>query len=145
LYAKAVEEISRKLNASRAKVAELQGQVQNLTAHLERQKNDTQKRSSLTGVGDIDLDVYSQGVTDATLSRVTAAMKLKGFQPDYPVLPKTMTMSRTTTVYYYDSSYIPAAAVLAQDLANILNHKVVTKKGASSFAKNKIIVHMSGQ
>jgi len=148
MYAKLVREngeLSAKLKEANKKVSGLQAQVQNLSARFNQQKTVAEKKNRLAGTAEVDLDVYSQGLSKTAASQTTAAMKLKGFQPKYPKLPKNMTMSRATTVYYYDSIYIPAAGVLAQDLANILNHKVVTRKGASSFAKNKIIVHMRGR
>jgi len=145
MYAKLVREngaLRAKLKEENNKVSGLQSQVQNLSARLNQQKTVAQDKSRLAA--EVDLDVYSRGVSETVASQTTVAMKSKGFQPKYPKLPTTMTISRATTVYYYDSSYIPAAGMLAQDLANILNHKVVTRKGASSFAKNKIIVHMRG-
>ncbi len=148
LYAKLLRqngELNVKLQEANNRITGLQAQVQSLSARLEQQKTVAEEKNRLAGAADVDLDVYSTGVSETDASQIENAMKLKGFQPHYPTLPKTMTMSRTTTVYYYDSNYIPVAGALAQDLANTLNHKVVTRKGASSFPKNKIIVHMRGR
>jgi len=148
LYAKLVREngeLSVKLKDANNSIAGLQAQVQHLSARLDQQKTAAEEKNRVAGAAEVDLDVYARGLSETASSRIENAMKLKGFHPKHPELPKTMTMSRTTTVYYYDSSFIPAAGAIAQDLANILNHKVVTRKGASLFAKNKIVVHMRGR
>lgn len=138
-------ELNIKLKEANNRITGLQTQVQSLSARLEQQKAAAAEKNRLAGAADVDLDVYATGVSETDASQIENAMKLRGFQPHYSTLPKTMTMSKATTVYYYDSKYIPVAGALAQDLANALNHKVVTRKGASSFPKNKIIVHMRGR
>jgi len=91
-----------------------------------------------------DVDVYQRNVGRMTQQQIAAALSKKGFSPKYPSLPNTMSMASRTMVFYYDNSYISTAGVLAQELAAVPGKPVAVKKGASSFAKNKIVVQIVG-
>jgi len=91
-----------------------------------------------------DVDIYQRNVDRYTQQKIAEAVKQKGFSPKYPALPNSMGMASKATVFYYDSSFISTAGILAQELAAVLGKPVAVKKGASAFAKNKIIVQIVG-
>jgi len=95
-------------------------------------------------VSSADVEIYQRDVVPLIQQKIASAVQQRGFSPKYPSLPDAMGMASKTTVFYYDRSYISTAGILAQELAAVLKVPVAAKKGASSFARNKIIIQIIG-
>ena len=109
----------------------------------------TEKKRGLLATTDVmaastDLHVYSKKMDAALQRSIISSMQAKGFKPQLPKLLASMSLSSSTTVFYYDDSYKPAARKLVDILKTQSGKDVVLRKGVSPYPKNKIIVHLIG-
>jgi len=145
--------LNKKLNAANKRNSELEmiaaklaQQLDMKTAELRELRNkpapapveDTSMAASA------DVDVYHLGVAQETQQIAKDAMQQKGFMPKYPALPDSMGVAYSTTVFYYDDSFIAVAADLVKQLSAALNSEVRIRRGVSPYEKNKLIVHIVG-
>ena len=91
-----------------------------------------------------DLDIYTVKISNSLQQQIAKTIVKKGFASNFPVKSESMSMTSTTTVFYYDESYMMVAKTLADELAHMSGSKVILRKGASAFSKNKIIAHIIG-
>lgn len=89
-----------------------------------------------------ELDIYTQKIAPSLQQSIADALAKVDFKATFPDKRKSMKMTKETTVFYYDKSYKPVAEQLVQHLTDITKSKVILRKGASPFGKNKIIAHI---
>ena len=92
----------------------------------------------------VDLHVYSKAMNASSQRSIIGAIQAKGFKPQSPKLLASMSLSNSTTVFYYDDSYKSVARTLVQILKSQRSKDVVLRKGVSPYPKNKIIIHLIG-
>lgn len=149
--------LNEKLGSANKHIAELEmiaaklaQQLEIKTAELRELNNRPMPTVQALRVQDVaqaasaDVDVYHLGVDQHIQQIAKDAMQQKGFMPHYPALPDTMGMASSTTVFYYDDSFVSVAANLVKQLAGVLNSEVKIMKGVSPYKRNKLIVHMIG-
>ncbi|MDQ6969901.1 MAG: hypothetical protein Q9M16_05280 [Mariprofundus sp.] len=157
-------QLTEKLRESGVRMGELEAQIRRMDHQLSQQKTALKragrkaKASENTGLKKVSLsvqsgvspasanvDIYMKHVSAIVKQELVSAIQAKGFKPKFPKLLDSMNLSSQTTVYYYHRSY----EAVAQDMVKLLaasSHDVVTlKRGASPYAKNKIIVHVIGR
>jgi len=92
-----------------------------------------------------NLDIYLQKIPTSMQRQLKTDLSRLGFKPRFPANTPTTSLSQVTTVFYYDGSYKGVAEQLVKALVAITHRQVPLRKGASPFAKNKIIAHMIGR
>jgi len=156
-------QLTEKLHESGIRMAELEAQIRRMDHRLSQQKSalkragrkaKTSQESSLKKVtmstqagatpASANVDVYVKHISRALKQRIIDSIQTSGFQPKFPKRLDSMHLSDNTTVYYYDRSYAPVAQRMVHSLQANSSSKVILRRGASPYAKNKIIVHIIG-
>ncbi|NWF35311.1 hypothetical protein [Mariprofundus sp. KV] len=89
-----------------------------------------------------DLDIFTQNIASSLQQSIGDTLAKSGFKAKFPEKRQSMKMTKETTVFYYAKSYKPVAEQLVKNLTDITKGKVILRKGASPFSKNKIIAHI---
>lgn len=153
------------LSDAHDRIAELETHVKNLDQKLEKSKQSakdngnkaaTKKTTVKTDkkqpknlapaatAAAAELDIYTVKISTSLQQQIAESIGKKGFVATFPEKSKTMSMTDSTTVFYYDSSYRAVAKLLTDELTEMSGSSVTLRKGASPFSKNKIIVHIIG-
>ncbi|OIO69135.1 MAG: hypothetical protein AUJ57_09590 [Zetaproteobacteria bacterium CG1_02_53_45] len=150
-------ELRLDLADARERINELETQVKSLDQALEKKKTTAHRaetaslsRGSSTGVASearpetADVDIYTVNIAESQQQGITAELGKTGFAAKFPEKRKSMDMANRTTVFYYHDSYKHVAERLVKALGDVSSGKVLLRKGASPFGRNKIVVHIIG-
>jgi len=160
--------LTEKLKESNIRMKELEHQIRRMDHKITSQKSAlksakrkinkanaakkvTQKKSASNATpstatnASANIDIYTQQMGPSLQHSITNAIEAKGFKPKFPKLLESMSLTKKTTVFYYNESYQKVAANLAQVLIASNIGEVILRKGVSPYSENKIIVHLIGQ
>ncbi len=161
------EKLTGKLKESKIRMGELERQIKRMDHRISKQsyalkaakrkaaaspaqkKKVTKTTPSAAKSGasnaSASVDIYMKNMSSALQSSIINTVKEKGFKPSFPKLLESMDLSKKTTVFYYNTAYKEVARSLANAFMASNNGEVILRKGVSSYAANKIIVHLIGQ
>ncbi len=136
------------------RIGELETRIKSLDQALERKKVSpkiSNMKSRAAGAATVvatpetaDVDIYTVDIEEALRQNIADGLGNKGFAAKFPAKRQSMSMANSTTVFYYNDSYKQVALQLVKDLSEMSKRKVILRKGASPFKKNKIVAHIIG-